>query len=620
MIPAPAKDKEKDESAVPLRLTFGRRDLLTACWGNGKAADLLWHLLNRANWAVRNKHLPATCPDVTLPLDLEETHLQTRLAKGSIITYIKRFTAAHYLSAHPYGRSLILHLGPIEQAFTTPPSKPVLPTSNKKAPTDQADTSNVSKFQFETLREEAEQLRENVANLQFELETLKLFVANVKPFVANVKLFPLHDGASPYAAGAFSLPQNPLDVSDLQKRRDSLVVSADASTTGTPLSLLFSLLHPSYSQEMTTPTSHVTSSPFAQPVPRAFRATPLFQQGRGNGAPVGVAFVGEKPMTTRKIIDVPSENENHSHGRRDVEQTDGREQDMHGLNEEEEARDAVGAPGEGRKPVVAVQTSMLPDIPAQICSSEFPQTGRRRRGVVAAEGAADPAVGAGDGKGKGKGKQPTRSPEQLVRWRAARDYLNTLRGCELAERHGEEGRYLYKLLDLYDDVLLRRIADEVFQRCRNDDVRCKLTAHHVFIDAPGILKRWGCTPVSASAPASPASLPSGAIDLAELVGIAEVHRVGMDEALAIEWETYLNSTLPDHGYFILLHRVGTFPDYRGYAVQVHWDGWEHFLRFYEPEQWDCILAANARADLGTPAFLTALQEELHREGSVVVNQ
>lgn len=104
------------------------------------------------------------------------------------------------------------------------------------------------------------------------------------------------------------------------------------------------------------------------------------------------------------------------------------------------------------------------------------------------------------------------------------------------------------------------------------------------------------------------------IDLAELAGIDQAERIGMDASTTQIVEDWLKPQLEPHGYQIIPRRVGPTRA-RGYCIEVryeHEDGSQRGLRFYRFDDWDLIIEADGVAPMGSLEFVRHLSEAVRR--------
>jgi hypothetical protein len=104
------------------------------------------------------------------------------------------------------------------------------------------------------------------------------------------------------------------------------------------------------------------------------------------------------------------------------------------------------------------------------------------------------------------------------------------------------------------------------------------------------------------------------IDLAELAGIDQAERIGMDANTTQIVEDWLKPQLEPHGYQIIARRVGPTRA-RGYCIEVRFqqeDGSQRGIRFYRFDDWDLIVEADGVAPIGSLEFVRYLGEAVRQ--------
>lgn len=106
------------------------------------------------------------------------------------------------------------------------------------------------------------------------------------------------------------------------------------------------------------------------------------------------------------------------------------------------------------------------------------------------------------------------------------------------------------------------------------------------------------------------------IDLADLAGIDQYERVGMDGELAAQLVDGLADMFArlNYPYEAKHQRVSPLDD-RGYAIEVWYerDGTRRVIRFYDAYDWDLIVDAQEQTTWGSLEFVRYLREAVRRE-------
>lgn len=215
---------------VPWIITFQRKDLLTACWGSEKEANLLYHFLNKASWEAKNNKLES-CKIITFHETHDEILQLVPMAEGTLIKYLKRFNLAGYVSSGRYGNTFTVNTESIRAAFANPPEKPlsaprgrpkgfkvsrIKKTENSETLENNAETSRIIEEKSEVSRfsehEEVSTLKEKVLSLELEVLSLKEKVLILEHLVLSLKLFETREATPEAVAEAKVSPQNDIEM------------------------------------------------------------------------------------------------------------------------------------------------------------------------------------------------------------------------------------------------------------------------------------------------------------------------------------------------------------------------------------------------------------------------
>lgn len=253
---------------TPWRVQFSndkRKDLLTACWGNGKMADLLYHFLHKGSWTAHHRQEVEALKVTKFQEKHEEILKKVQISEGTLISYLWHFSQAHYVEIAPYGREFEVNFAAIEQAFTNPPEKP-----NKKGNTK---SYKVSDCNFVTLPiAEVQTMRSEVEALKLQLEDLKLFLANLQlspvtlqEKVATLKLATFDEATPEATPEAISDPKKNLEViENLEEKKeeycDGAIALSPSPQEAQPLS---------YSQKPQQPTLLEGSNGYEKPTTKS---------------------------------------------------------------------------------------------------------------------------------------------------------------------------------------------------------------------------------------------------------------------------------------------------------------------------------------------------------------
>lgn len=191
--PPSGKADEKQETPWRVQFTCGkknpsfqdiRKDLLVACWGNAKMADVLYHFLNAGSWKAFNSHMDESVRKVVL----QEKHadiikclanklkFKVKISEPTLITYLKLFAQAGYVCKYGHKGAQEINFDAIEQAFTNPPEKPVISKDL---------SSNLSLN--EKPSNEVGELRQEVENLRAQVQDLSLTLVSFKSLCAQIE-------------------------------------------------------------------------------------------------------------------------------------------------------------------------------------------------------------------------------------------------------------------------------------------------------------------------------------------------------------------------------------------------------------------------------------------------
>lgn len=171
---SPQADKPEENNGVPWRINFTRKDLLAACWNNGKMADLLYHFLHVGSCTIKNNHLASDTQVVVI----QDTHTKilakVKLSEPTLISFLKVFTQVGYVRKVAHKKLLEVDFAKIESAFTNPPEKPI--NSN-----DLSLNLNIKNEQAE----EVQKLSQEVKNLTAQVQDLSLTLVSLKVALAQ---------------------------------------------------------------------------------------------------------------------------------------------------------------------------------------------------------------------------------------------------------------------------------------------------------------------------------------------------------------------------------------------------------------------------------------------------
>lgn len=166
--------KAEENNGVPWRIAFTRKDLLAACWNNGKMADLLYHFLHVGSCTIKNNHLASDTQVVVI----QDTHTKilakVKLSEPTLISFLKVFTQVGYVRKVAHKKLLEVDFTKIEQAFTNPPEKPI-------ASNDLSLNLNIKNEQAE----EVQKLSQEVKNLTAQVQDLSLTLVSLKVALAQ---------------------------------------------------------------------------------------------------------------------------------------------------------------------------------------------------------------------------------------------------------------------------------------------------------------------------------------------------------------------------------------------------------------------------------------------------
>lgn len=165
-----SEQKQAPTGAVPWAIKFQMKDLLTACWGSKKGADLLYHFLLKASWERKNKDISETLKDIKFQESPAKALEKCRLSLGSYHTYLKHFVSVGYISKDAYSDEYTVHLDVIEAAFTNSPEKPVKEVSERRQSTSKS--FNLKDCNFVTLPREEYELLLNLKDECFKLKEM----------------------------------------------------------------------------------------------------------------------------------------------------------------------------------------------------------------------------------------------------------------------------------------------------------------------------------------------------------------------------------------------------------------------------------------------------------------
>jgi len=225
------------QTAAPI-IAFQRKDLLVACWGNAKEADLLYHFLNKASWEVANNNL-GSCKNITFKEEHDKILKLVPMAEGTLIKCIKRFNLAGYISSVRYGNTFTVNKEAIQTSFTNPPAKPMSaprgrPKGSKVSRIKGTKNSETFENNAETSIEKSEVSQvslindhEKVLNLELEVLSLKEKVLILEQLVLNLKLSETRE-ATPEALSVAKVSlQN-----DIEKIQNDIEIESTYSETG----------------------------------------------------------------------------------------------------------------------------------------------------------------------------------------------------------------------------------------------------------------------------------------------------------------------------------------------------------------------------------------------------
>ena len=245
---------------TPWLIPFQRKDLLAACWGGGKEADLLYHFLHKASWEAKNNNLETSM--ISFKEEHDKILKDVPMAEGTLITYIKRFNLAGYISSGRYGNAFTVNVEAIQAAFTNPPAKPLSaprgrPKGSKVSRIKRQKNIKTSEEIIETLEngevsmisepEEVLILKEKVLSLESEVLILKEKVLILEPLILKLKLSKSNEIAPQDTPEAKVSSQNDLEKiqNDLEdKEREATANAALASAAADEDELIQSLLSP----------------------------------------------------------------------------------------------------------------------------------------------------------------------------------------------------------------------------------------------------------------------------------------------------------------------------------------------------------------------------------------
>lgn len=250
---------------VPWIIQFQQKDLLTACWGGEKEANLLYHFLNKASWEAKNQGIES-CKFIPFKEEHDKILKLVPMAEGTLIKYLKRFNLAGYVSSGRYGNTFTVNVAAIKAAFTNPPEKPlsaprgrpkgfkvsrIKKTENTETLENNNETSIITEEKSEVSRisehEEVSRLNEKVLSLELEVLSLKEKVLNLELLVLNLKLSETREGAPEAPAEAKVSPQNALEMIQTDSEIGGTYSAADNSAqSGTDVPTPARVSHPEH--------------------------------------------------------------------------------------------------------------------------------------------------------------------------------------------------------------------------------------------------------------------------------------------------------------------------------------------------------------------------------------
>jgi hypothetical protein len=217
-----------DANKVPWIISFQRKDLLAAGWGGEKEANLLHHLIKKASREAQNRGLQGC--NITFEDEHEKILKDAPMAEGTLITYLKRFNLAGYITIARYGSTLTVHLEAIQAAFTNPPAKPlsaprgrpkgckvsrIKKTKNSETYEERIETSRINETENSETLEKSEVSNisdhDEVLNLKLEVLILKEKVLSLELELLNLKLSESAKSASQASAEEKNTPYKYLD-------------------------------------------------------------------------------------------------------------------------------------------------------------------------------------------------------------------------------------------------------------------------------------------------------------------------------------------------------------------------------------------------------------------------
>lgn len=172
--------KEEAPKKVKLRVKFtcekdqpsyseARKDLLVACWNNGKMADLLYHFLYMGSKKANEQHITEDARVFVLYENQSDILAKVKISKPTLIAFLKCFAQAGYVNkAAPKG-AYAVHFQTVQEAFVKPPVKPVQEKKFTSNFTQDESKVNHQENESISLRQEVGELRSQVQDLTLTL-------------------------------------------------------------------------------------------------------------------------------------------------------------------------------------------------------------------------------------------------------------------------------------------------------------------------------------------------------------------------------------------------------------------------------------------------------------------
>lgn len=182
---SPQGKDEKKETPWRVAFTCGkkqptyteiRKDLLKACWGNEKMADVLYHFLIAGSWKAYHTQTDASVRVIVLQESHADILTKVKVSEPTLITFLKLFAQVGYVCKTSYKKSLAINFEKVEQAFVNQPDKPVLEKNlnlNLRLKEDQSK-------EIEKLSQEVEKLTAQVQDLSLTLVSFKSWYAQIE--------------------------------------------------------------------------------------------------------------------------------------------------------------------------------------------------------------------------------------------------------------------------------------------------------------------------------------------------------------------------------------------------------------------------------------------------------